>query len=196
MLKALIFEGKIPYLKPIRKILTYLPLISLLVFTEHLSYKLFGEYGWWLLTFVVFIRPLSDILPKLGILKTLTMLRKELGILAGYFIIAHGIGFFYQKDYPIFESFIDPKYWNLTNKFGWGMIGLILAIIITAISNKWGIKTLKKYWKPVQRLTYALFLTGAIHIGIAEGEMWEMAGLVALLIIVWILAHQKRVLWK
>ncbi len=196
MLNALFFKGKIPFLKPARKILTYLPLVSLLVFTQYIDYRLFGKWGWWLLTFILFIRPLSDILPKLQILRTLTTLRKELGVMAGYFIIAHGIGYFYQKSYPVFGSFFNTQFWNFSNKFGWGMVGLVLAAIITGISNKWGIRTLKKYWKPVQRLTYLLFLTSAVHLYLAGYQRNLVIGITVSLIILWFLAYQKRVLWK
>jgi hypothetical protein len=94
MLKNLIFHGQIPYFSVLKKILRFFPFVALIIFVKPELFRDFGVWGWWILLFVVFIRPVSDILPKLGILKTLTIFRKELGIISGVLILAHGIGFF------------------------------------------------------------------------------------------------------
>jgi len=197
MLKNLIFHGQIPYFSTLKKILRFLPLIALIIFIKPEFYRDFGVLGWWILLFVVLIRPLSDILPKLGILKTLTILRKELGIISGIFILAHGIGFLLKKDLPVIVSLFSPKFWNFQSFFGWGSLGLFLAIILLLTSNKWAIKSLKKYWKPVQRLVYLLVLATAIHIGLVNSEeKISSAIIVAILVLVWLLANRKIKLWK
>lgn len=197
MLKNIFFNGQIPYFSVFKKILSLIPLFALIIFIKPEMFKDFGVWGWWLLLFIVFIRPLSDILPKLGLLKSITILRKELGIIAGSFILAHGIGFFLKKDLPIIASLFSPKFWNFQSFFGWGTLGLILTIIILFTSNKWAIKILKRLWKPIQRLTYLLVFTTAIHIRLVNPEnKINTAIIVGLLITVWLLANRKVKIWK
>lgn len=197
MLKNIFFNGQIPYFSVLKRILSLIPLFALIIFIKPEMFKDFGVWGWWILLFIVFIRPLSDILPKLGLLRSITILRKELGIIAGSFILAHVIGFFLKKDLPIIASLFSAKFWNFQSFFGWGTLGLFLTIIILLTSNKWAIKLLKKYWKPVQRLTYLLALATAIHISLVNPENKITSSfIVALLIVVWILANRKIKIWK
>lgn len=197
MCKKLIFKGQIPHFSVIRKLLMITWLIPFYILIDQSAFKDFGWYGWWLIIFVIYIRPLSDILPKLGILKTLTMLRKELGILGGLFMLAHGIGFFLKDELPLPSSFWNPEFWNFENHFGWGMAAFVLIFIITITSNKWGIRYMKKWWKRVQRLTYPVVILSAVHIGLARSDYKiTMAILVVVMVILWILANRKVVLWK
>lgn len=197
MINDFFLKGRIPYFSIIQKFLMIFWLIPFYILISQEPFKLFGWIGWWLLVFVVYSRPLSNILPKLGILKTFSMLRKELGILAGLFILAHGIGFFLRKGLPLPSSFWDPKFWNFGNLFGWGMLAFAFILIIMLTSNKWSVKYLKKGWKPIQRLTYLVMILSAIHIGFVESEnKITMATLVVLMVILWIMANRKIVLWK
>ncbi|MBU1018294.1 ferric reductase-like transmembrane domain-containing protein [Patescibacteria group bacterium] len=197
MCKNFFFKGQIPYFSAFRKLLMITWLIPFYIFVDQSEFGSFGWAGWWLLIFTVYVRPLSDILPKLGILKTLIMLRKEMGILAGLFILAHGIGFFLKTNNPFPASLWNPKFWNFNTLFGWGMAAFILILIVLLVSNKWGIKYLKRWWKPVQRLTYPVMILSAIHISFAEDEnKITMVTLVIIMAILWILANRKVVLWK
>lgn len=196
MIKNLIFLGQIPYFKWIKRVLAYLPLVALLIFVYPTEFKIFGQTGWYILLFVIFIRPLADILPKLGIFRTITILRKELGILAGVFILTHGIGFFLKQKLFIIPAIFQAEYWDFGSYLAWGATGFFLTLIIILTSNRFAIKSLGKYWKPIQRLTYLLFIVAAIHIGMQNGEILEMGIIVGSFVILWVLANRKVVLWK
>jgi DMSO/TMAO reductase YedYZ heme-binding membrane subunit len=102
-----------------------------------------------------------------------------------------------KKNLPVAASLFNTKYWNFQSFFGWGLLGFFLALIVLLTSNKWAIKLLKKYWKPIQRLTYLLVLATAIHIGLVNPEnKITSAIIVALLVLVWLLANRKIKLWK
>ncbi len=196
MIKKLLFQGKIPLFKELKLVLFLLSFSALLVFLMPKEFKTFGEIGWYTLIFIVYIRPLSDVLPKIGLLKSLSTLRKEVGILCGSFILAHGIGFFLKKDLSIFGSLINPKFWDFTGLFGWGMVGFIATFLVMLTSNNYALKKLKKYWKPIQRLTYLIFLVSAIHIAFA-GDHWVENGLIiGGFVVLWLLAYRKVVIWK
>lgn len=196
MIKKFLFEGKIPLFKELKLVLFLLSFTALLVFLIPKEFKTFGEIGWGLLIFIVYIRPLSDVFPKIGLLKTLTMLRKEAGILCGSFILAHSVGFFLRKGLPFFSSLINPKFWDFTGLFGWGMVGFIATFLVILTSNNYAIKKLKKYWKPIQRLTYLIFLVSAIHIGFASDHWVKMGLILGGFIVLWILAYRKVMIWK
>lgn len=185
LIQNIIFKGKIPYLKQIKFLITLATLGAVSIFFIPKEYKEFGEFGWALLIFVIFIRPIADLLPRLGILKTLTLLRKEIGVMSGVFILAHGFGYLLKTGMPLHSFFTDPFFWDLTTLYGWGTVGLFTAIILLLTSNKTAIKTLKKYWKPIQRLSYLFFLSGAIHIILIDPN--EAIGTILLVIAFFVL---------
>jgi len=197
MFKNILFKGQIPYFSVIRRLLMITWLIPFYVLLDQSVFGEFGWAGWWLLIGVVYSRPLSDILPKLGILKTLVILRKEIGILSGLFILSHGIGFLLKTNNLTADFLWNPKFWDFSNLFGWGMAAFLLTFIVLIFSNRWGVKYLKKWWKPVQRLTYPITILSAIHISFAENEnRITMVTLVIIMVILWILANRKIILWK
>lgn len=196
MIKSIIFDGKLPYLKLIRKFISLATFSALAIFFIPREFSEFGEIGWNLLLFVVFIRPLADLLPKLKILRTLSMLRKELGIMSGVFIIAHSLGYLVINDLPITSHFYDGNLWNFSSGLGWGSVGLFTVFILLLTSNNAAIRLLKKHWKPVQRLTYLLFLSGAIHIALIENEPAGMIAIVISFIVLWVLSAMKVKLWQ
>lgn len=197
MFKSFFFKGNIPLFKYIHKLLKWMPLSALLLLTHTYSYRDFGKVGWWILVFILFLRPVSNIMPKLGILKTILAVRKELGILSGVYILTHGIGFFLAKKLPLPASFINPKFWSLNGLIGWGMIAFFLTIIILLSSNNWALKKMKKWWKPVQRLSYPVFFLTAIHLSFTNflSKTVLITLSIILIILLW-LAHKKTVLWK
>lgn len=194
MINSLIFDGKIPYFIWIKRLISLATFGALYIFFAPHEFKELGEIGWNLLIFVVFIRPISDLLPRLGILKSLSMLRKELGIMSGVFLITHGLGYLLDEQLPLTSYFTDGSLWSLSNLYGWGSLGALALLLVLLTSNSFAIKKLRTWWKPIQRLTYLAFLAGAIHIAMIEQEAGSIA-IVAGFIILWALAAKKIVIW-
>jgi len=187
MLKKIILDGQIPYFEQIKRLLFWIAIVSpFAVFLSLDEFDSFGELGWMMLTAVMLVRPLSDILPRLKILRTLVMLRREFGIFAAFLIIAHFVGYAVTENiFP--ELILDGKYWDFSEPFAWGLLGIAFSLFVLITSNKFSILLLKKRWKIVQRLSYIFFLCGGIHISL----MGEGSGIVSVIVvaIAWALAR-------
>lgn len=195
-IKKIIFEGYIPYFEILKKILLLSSFSFFLVFFIPWEFGEFWEMWWDILIIVMFCRPLADIFPRLGILRKLVILRKELWILCGVLILAHGIWYFLSLEIP-FSSLLNPNMWNPKNFLFWWLIWIIVMIPPLITSNKFSMKILKKSWKKIQKLSYLFFIFWAIHIALVDPEeKISMIFLSLLLALVWILAYKKIVLWK
>lgn len=197
IIKKFIFDWEIPGFEIIKKILKFIPFLWILIIFYPKYYVEIGDFGWYCLLLIVFSRPLRDILPRLGILKKIVALRKEIWIISGVFIVTHSVWFFLNAKMSLLTWFTNPDYYNLTNLFGWWMIGMYIGIILTITSNKFSQKLLWKNWKRLQRLTYLFFIFGAIHIAFVDNEkILPLSIVVNSWAILWILAYKKVVLWK
>jgi len=147
------------------KIILIIPALSgLYIFYNPAKFVFFGKLGFLLLLFILFIRLLSNIFSKSKLLKNLVVLRKEIGIVCGVFILAHVVGYFLAYNISVFTYLKNSNFWNFDNFLFWGTIGFLAMIPVLFTSNLWSMKKLKKWWKPVQRLTYIFFLGGVLHI--------------------------------
>ena len=164
-----ILEGKISqsYITFAQKILLFLAFIPLVgIFFLPMDYRNLGEFSWNILLLIVFLRPLSDIFPEFKILKRVLPLRKEAGILCGTLAIAHSIGFFLNKEIPLESWFIGAQYWDMSQHFFWGILGVIIAALLTITSNTFSIKLLKRNWKKLHKFTYLFVIFVALHISL------------------------------
>lgn len=190
MFKSIILEGKIPYFQLIRKILLFIALASpWIIFLNPNLHKELAAIGWFILTFVMLIRPLAQVFPEFKILFTLMCLRKELGIFAALAFIAHYIGYVTLIHSSFFEFIQNSKNWTLNTTIGWGILGMTFSIAPLLTSNNFSLRFLKKYWKKIQRLSYLLFFTGAIHI-VLLNEGYGIIGVV-IVFIFWMMAKLK-----
>ena len=195
--KQLIFEGKIPFLKYIKRFLLLLAALTPLIWYFPDSWRDLGELAWNILVFIIAIRPLADLFPKIKLFRALVPLRKETGILCAALVLAHGSGYYLSNNWPIIRSFFDFQFWTFNNNAGYAHVGGVLAFILLITSNKWAQIILKKNWKRIQYLAYAFFLSGGLHIVLIGGDdsiivLIEMV----VLIILWLLAHFKVVIFK
>lgn len=192
-LKEIIIEGRIPHFSMIRKVLLLLSLLPLpLYFLTNIRFGEFGEYGWKILIAIMLIRPLADVFSKIKILHSLVPLRKEFGIMSALFVIIHSYAFFELKDLNILTSLFNPKYWALDKAITWGILGFLAALILLITSNELSVRLLRNNWKRIQLLAYPLFFFSAIHIALLnKDEMFEVIAPVAVVIVLWLVAHFK-----
>ena len=144
--------------------------------------------------FVMIIRPLADIFPKIKILRKLIFLRKSLGILSAMIIVTIMIsGWIQNPDLSFFNYFTLDKW-----RIGYPIIARIsefTALILLATSNNYSMKLLKKNWKKIQRLSYPYFFAWAIvaarwaHTEIIYTMMW-------IVIVLWIWAELSKKMRK
>lgn len=152
------------------------------------TYKEFGEYAWFLLILVMFVRPLKDIFQRCRIFSFLAKFRRELWILVWVFWLAHGIGAFmdqmilinYSKSY--IELFLDPYVWNYTGYMFWWILAGIVSIPLLMTSNGLSVSILWKHWKTLQRFSYIMFVLVGLHIYFIKKDIWPL-----IILWVWIL---------
>lgn len=192
-LDNLILKGKVPGLKYIKLILSLIPLLAIIVIFDPDTEKEFANFGWNILFATILIRPVSTILPRLGIICRMMLVRKQLGIIAGTFILFHGIGFFLKNNMPISTLFTSQS-WDFKSFFAWGLLGAIMIIPPLLTSNNFLQNLLGKWWKPIQQISYLLFIFGGIHIYLYKNDPVILAELITWAIL-WILAWKKVIIW-
>ncbi len=186
----------IPYFLVIKRYLLLLSLLSLLIFFYPNEFKLFWENWWRLLVVIIFSRPLRDIFPRIRLLNKIVLLRKELWIICGFFILAHFIWYLITFHIWLISIFF-VNIWKLDSSIMWWILWIIILLPILITSNNYSIIILWKYWKKVQRLTYLFFIFWALHIALINPEKkYIMLFLSILLSLVWFLAYKKIILWK
>ena len=125
-LYQLIFAGKIPagLLNFGKKVLLFSSLVPLLgIFFLPADFRNLGEFAWFLLIFILVLRPLGDVFVDFKILKALLPLRKEAGILCGSLAIGHSIGYFFDAQLSVLTIFSDPQIMGFFSVFSMGIGG-------------------------------------------------------------------------
>lgn len=195
-IERFLFKWDIPYFNKYRKYLIYLSVLSLLILIYPEEYKFIWEIWWKILIIIVFSRPLRDILPKIWLLNKFVLLRKELWIICGFFILAHFVWYLIILDISIID-FITANIWWLQQPRMWWLLSTIALIPVLLTSNIISVKKLWRKWKKIQQLTYPFFIFWALHITFVNPEKQiEMIVVTSLLTIFWILAYKKVKLWK
>jgi len=190
----LIFAGKIPFFGQVRVgILIFSVAVLMFGFFLPENFKKFGEFGWFLLIFILAIRPVMQIFPEFGILKTICGIRRELGILFAAVVFSHSIGYFFDSGESWSEVF-SANFWRFDNFLMWGFLGFLITVILVVTSNDFSVRILKKAWKPVQKMAYFAMIFTAGHIFLRKPNIehfFEVIVPVVFVGVLWILAKQK-----
>jgi sulfoxide reductase heme-binding subunit YedZ len=150
---------------------------------------LFAKLSWYLLIFILLMRPVGQVFNWKFLLKNLRY-RKHLGIACGLAAILHvGIYLVYGRLLSVY--FFDASFWSLRNLFGWGNLALLALLIPFATSNKASQKFFKKRWKTLQKFSYpALILTG-VHVALSREEWLSTLVPISIWAIFWFWAWTK-----
>lgn len=150
------------------------------------------DLSWWSVVFVMAIRPLSDLFPKLGVLNKLVSLRKAFWILSSSIIVVNFIWPMILDTSKVLSYFSMSKWWfymPINNR-----LSEITALILLFTSNHLSQVKLGIWWKRIQRTSYIYFITWWI-------AAWLYAPLkiypyMAVVIVLWFLALTWLKIWK
>lgn len=89
---------------------------------------------------------------KTGLPKLLLKYRRQIGVIAFFFALGHGVLLVLKRNFDFFDI---QTYWIYVQ----GVVTFIIFTLLTITSNDWSMKKMKKNWKRLHELTYlAMFL--------------------------------------
>lgn len=207
VLKSIFFEGNLPGVLMLQQILIYsgvltVPFLYFLatkygfmnadVLWKSLYTRLF-DLSWYAVVFVMLVRPLADLFPKLGILRRLVVLRKWFWILSASVILSALLAKWIQN--PVtFSAFFTLQAWSLWYPL-LARLSEVTAIILFVTSNNFSQKKLGIWWKRIQKTSYIYFVTGGIIAArwAPDKFIYET---IAIVWVLWILAKLRLKIWK
>lgn len=124
----------------------------------------FGEAGGNLLIFILFLSPLSKIF-RMRLLQQLMGLRRELGIMFGYLVTVHGVGYVLDPNYAlVLGNFLPFDIFSLETPFLLGVLAYTLTLPLLLTSNNLANRLLGgTNWKRLHRIVYAMALLVVAH---------------------------------
>jgi len=140
------------------------------VWNDGTVYKQVVSYGlnaYFLLCIILALKPLA-VITKLRPLETLLTYRRELGVLAFWFAVFHGVTLLFYL-----EVFTVPL--TVAERFGLpfllsGFLGLVGILLLGLTSNKLATATLKGNWKKLHLLVFPTFVFVCVHKAQADDE--------------------------
>lgn len=153
---------------------------------------LMGEWAFILFAIILFIKPLSVLIPKLKILRTIVSLRRELGLLIFWLAFWHSIYLMFALNLFTFNGLIVLT--DFRGYLSWGAVAFIGMLIVGITSNKLSAIKLKRNWKKIQMISYPAFIFTAIHRAMDQGDNFSymIAGVFLILKIVEVIVIEKR----
>ncbi len=131
----------------------------------------FGEAGGNLLIFILFLSPLSKIF-RLRLLQQLMGLRRELGIMFGYLVTVHGVGYMLDPNYAlVLGNFLPFDIFSLETPFLLGVLAYTLTLPLLFTSNNLANRLLGgRNWKRLHRIVYVMALLVIAHRFMMRGQ--------------------------
>jgi DMSO/TMAO reductase YedYZ heme-binding membrane subunit len=207
ILKTIFFEGNLPGILTLQKILIFLwifivpvlyfiatknTLMNTDIFWKTLYTRLF-DLSWYAVVFVMLVRPLADLFPKLGIFRRLVVLRKWFWILSASVIVSALLAKWIQN--PVtFSALITSPAWALWYPL-LARLSEFTAIILLITSNSFSQRKLGIWWKYIQKTSYIYFVTGGIIAARWSPDKF-IYETIAIVCILWILAQLRLKIWK
>lgn len=205
--KIFLFEGNIPGINMLQNILIYSGIFLVpLVYYFAVQYSLLGtkifdttisdyfyKLTWIAVCYVIMIRPLADIFPKLGIFRRGVVLRKGFGIFSASIIVTILFAKWIQNP-ATFSAFFTANAWNLWYPL-MARLSEVTGILLLITSNSFSQRKLWIWWKRIQRLSYVYFIAGGIIAARWSPDAWYYESMV-IAGILWLVAALRIKLWK
>lgn len=128
------------------------------------TFKTYGSWTLWLLSVIVFVKPLA-VLTKVGIFREILSYRRELGVASMWTYLAHSQGLLAIGWVSVNEIWAYPTF------LFWGALAGLGMLILGLTANTAAVRLLKKNWKLLHRLVYPVYFMALYHSSYAEGEM-------------------------
>jgi sulfoxide reductase heme-binding subunit YedZ len=122
------------------------------------------------------VRALFVNLRNTKVINFLSKKRRIVGILVFIFGLLHGIVIGFERNLNFFELPVIIKYLQ-------GVILLSVFCLLTITSNDYSVKKLKKNWKRLHRLSYAMVFVAIWHILDKVKPQWTIITPIALIIL-------------
>lgn len=131
---------------------------------------LYAQFAYALVAVIVFVRPLHT-LTRLSVFSVLLRYRREMGVLAFWFVMMHGISLLITLD--VFGEnvglLLDP-----TNALFYGGLAFIGMVLLGLTSNRLSVIRLGTYWKVLHMVVYPTFVFISIHKYLHTGETFAL----------------------
>lgn len=144
----------------------------------------FGSAGGNLLIVILFLSPLSKIF-RMRLLQQLMGLRRELGILFGYLVTVHGLGYAIDQSFaPVLEQALVTPLWSGQNPVLLGLIAYGLTLPLLFTSNNLATRLLGgSRWKRLHRIVYIMALLAVLHRFTIRGmDLWSLTQAMMLIV--------------
>jgi hypothetical protein len=186
-IKDLFINWNIPYLEVFSWVIMAISIIFLPIFYSKIDTNLLWDISWWAVVFVMLIRPLSDLIPRLWILFRLNHLRRAFWILSAMVVVtALWYKFYWSPDF-LFNYFWVENWSNWQKVLS--RLSELTAIVLLLTSNDLSQKILWWNWKKIQRLSYIYFISWWIIAAIYAPLKIYPA--IFLAILIWLLAELR-----
>ena len=113
------------------------------------------------------VRVFAPKLRKASPVVSLLRYRRQIGILVFILSLIHGVAWVVVNYQEIRKFHLIGQYWH-------GLSVLSIFCILAITSNNWCVKTMKKRWKQLHRLTYASIFLLTIHIWQKMAPSWTI----------------------
>lgn len=146
----------------------------------------------WSVFFVMIIRPLADLFPKIWLFTKLLPLRRSFWILSASIIVTNLFWNFIIKPDYLINYFKLIKWWFNIEIIA--RLSEITAILLLVTSNDISQRKLWIWWKRIQRTSYIYFICGWIVAWLYFP--FKIYTTMTIVIILWVLAHFKIQIYK
>lgn len=156
----------------------------------------FGEAGGNLLIVILFLSPLSKIF-RIRLLQQLMGLRRELGILFGYLVTVHGVGYLIDPSFHVvLGQYLPWEPLSLEAPFIFGLLAYLLTLPLLFTSNNLANRLLGgRNWKLLHRTIYLMALMAVLHRfmmkGMTDWALIQMIFLIAMYVLAKLLAWRN-----
>ena len=131
----------------------------------------FGKYAFYVLLYILFLSPLSKIF-RARLLLLLMSIRREFGILFGYLVSVHVLGFLLDPlwfDFTI-RPFLSGNFFGIDPRYIFGIFAYVCTLPLLLTSNRIANTVLGKNWKRLHRLAYFVLAFSVFHKYLFPGE--------------------------
>jgi len=128
----------------------------------------FGKYALYLVLVILFAKPISIIFNKVNFFRIIMSFRREMGVLAFWFAMFHGILLMFYLKLISINSL--PLLIDIKGMLFWGVLALFGMFLLGITSNTLSQIKLKQKWKKLQYLAYPTLAFILIHKAIVKDE--------------------------